>query len=89
MEREQAFTKFCYQEKGQKSDPNLRGAVTMVVTVGARGITDAKVAASNWSSNAGRQVNACLDEKAKDAWKLAAGAVRAGKYQVPLQFSGG
>jgi hypothetical protein len=38
VSREQSFTKFCYQEFGQKADPTLRGGVAMVVTVSAEGI---------------------------------------------------
>jgi hypothetical protein len=89
VEREQAFSKFCYQEFGQKSDPQLRGGVAMVVTVGSGGITNASVANSNWTSNAGSAVNRCLNEKAKQAWKLEPGEVKAGRYVVQLQFSGG
>ena len=89
VQREQAFSKFCYQEFGQKSDPQLRGGVAMVVTVGSGGITNAAVANSNWTSNAGSAVNRCLNEKARQAWKLEPGEVKAGKYVVQLSFSGG
>ncbi|MEJ7811932.1 MAG: hypothetical protein WKG32_16085 [Gemmatimonadaceae bacterium] len=86
VEREQAFTKFCYQEFGLKADPTLRGGVTMVVTVGGQGITGARVARDNWSGSAGKAVNRCLNEKASQAWKLAPGAVRAGQYTVLLSL---
>ena len=89
VQREQAFSKFCYQEFGQKSDPQLRGGVAMVVTVGAGGITNATVGNSNWTSNAGSAVNRCLNEKARQAWKLEPGEVKAGRYVVQLSFSGG
>lgn len=89
VEREQSFSKFCYQEFGQKSDPSLRGGVAMVVTVGAGGITNAAVGNSNWTSGAGSAVNRCLNEKAKQAWKLEPGEVKAGRYVVQLSFSGG
>jgi hypothetical protein len=88
-ETSQSVTRFCFTERGLKQDPTLRGAVTMVVTVARAGITDAKVEADRWTSNIGKQVNACLNEKTKDAWKLSPGLVRAGKYQVPLRFTGG
>ena len=89
VQREQAFSKFCYQEFGQKSDPQLRGGVAMVVTVGSGGITNATVGNSNWTSNAGSAVNRCLNEKARQAWKLEPGEVKAGRYVVQLSFSGG
>jgi hypothetical protein len=89
VQREQSASRFCYQEFGQKADPQLRGAVNMVVTVGSGGITDAKVGASNWTGSAGRAVNTCLNERLTQAWKLAPGAVRPGKYTVTLQFRGG
>ena len=88
VQREQAFSKFCYQEFGQKSDPTLRGGVAMVVTVGTSGITNATVGNSNWTSGAGSAVNRCLNEKAKQAWKLGPGEVKAGRYVVQLSFSG-
>ena len=89
VEREQSFSRFCYQEFGQKSDPSLAGNVAMVVTIGSQGVTDAKVGDSNWSSSAaGSAVNRCLNEKASIAWKVSAGAVRPGKYVVPLSFRG-
>jgi hypothetical protein len=88
VEREQAFTKFCFQEFGQKSDPSLRGNVAMLVTVGSNGITDARVGDSKWSSQSGRAVNRCLNERAKQAWRLAPGAVRNGRYVVQLSFTG-
>lgn len=88
VEREQSFSKFCYQEFGQKSDPSLRGGVAMVVTVGSGGISNATVGNSNWSSNAGAAVNRCLNDKAKQAWKLEPGEVKAGRYVVQLSFSG-
>ena len=88
VERAQTFSKFCYQEVGLKSDPSLRGGVAMLVTVGSAGITDARVANDRWSSTSGKQVNACLNERAKLAWKLAPGEVKAGKYYVQLAFTG-
>ena len=89
VQREQSFTRFCYTEFGQKSDPTLRGNVAMVVSVGSSGITGARVGDSNWSGpTAGRAVNSCLNEKAKLAWKLSPGMVRPGSYVVQLSFSG-
>lgn len=88
VQRSQSVTKFCFQEKGQKSDPSLRGNVAMAVTVGAGGITAAKVADSNWSSNSGREVNKCLNERTLQAWKLSPGAVPNGTYSVQLSFTG-
>jgi hypothetical protein len=88
VQREQSFSKFCFQEFGQKADPSLRGGVAMLVTVGSSGITDAKVGNSSWSGRAGAAVNRCLNEKAKLAWKIAPGAVKPGTYRVPLTFSG-
>ena len=88
VRREQSATQFCYNEFGLKNDPNLRGNVVLLVTVGRSGITDAKVGASRWSPTAGgRAVNSCLNEKAKDAFKIAQGAVKPGTYQVPLSFA--
>jgi hypothetical protein len=88
VEREQSATRFCYTEFGQKADPTLRGNVAMVVTVGNNGITDARVGDANWTGSAGRSVNRCLDQKAKQAWNLAPGAVKPGRYVVQLSFSG-
>ena len=89
VQREQSATKFCFSEFGQKADPSLVGNVAMVVTVGDAGISDATVAASNWSgAAAGKAVNKCLNEKAKLAWKLPPGSVKQGKYQVQLSFRG-
>ena len=88
VSRERSFSRFCYQEFGQKVDPELAGGVALVVTVGAAGITDARVASDSWSSNAGKAVNRCLDEKAGSAWKLASGAVPAGQYVVRMTFTG-
>jgi len=89
VQREQSASRFCFQEFGQKADPQLRGAVNMIVTIGSGGITDAKVGASNWTGNSGRAVNNCLNERLAQAWKVAPGAVRPGKYKVTLQFRGG
>lgn len=86
VQREQSFTKFCYQEFGQKVDPALRGGVAMVVTVASAGITRARVADDSWSSKAGKAVNACLAEKAPTAWTPPPGAVKPGEYVVQLSF---
>ncbi len=86
VQREQSFSKFCYQEFGQKADPSLRGGVAMVVTVDAGGVTAARVANDTWSSEAGNAVNDCLDEKAAGAWKRSARGIEAGKYVVQLSF---
>ena len=88
VSRERTFSRFCYQEFGQKVDPTLTGGVALVVTVGSSGITDAKVANDTWSSNAGTGVNRCLDQRAVSAWKLTSGAVPTGKYVVRMTFSG-
>jgi len=88
VDRERSFSRFCYQEFGQKVDPSLRGGVAFVVSVGSSGITAAKVANDSWSSNAGTGVNRCLDQKAATAWKLTPGAVPAGKYVVRMTFTG-
>ena len=88
VRREQSATQFCYNEFGLKNDPNLRGNVVLLVTVGRSGITDAKVGNSRWSPAAGgRAVNNCLNEKAKDAFKIAQGSVKPGTYRVPLSFA--
>ena len=89
VEREQAFSNFCYREFGLKSDPRLRGGVAMVVTVGRNGVSAARVAADSWSSSSGKAVNECLNERAANAWKIAPGEVKAGTYQVDLRFTGG
>jgi hypothetical protein len=86
VQREQAFSKFCYQEFGEKADPSLQGGVAMLVTVGGEGVNDAKVKADSWSSKAGKQVNGCLNEKAARAWKIPADAVKPGQYVVQLAF---
>jgi hypothetical protein len=86
VQREQSFSKFCYQEFGQKADPTLRGGVAMVVTVDGDGVTGARVANDSWSSDAGSAVNDCLNEKAAGAWKRAAADVKPGKYVVQLSF---
>ena len=88
VSRERTFSRFCYQEFGQKVDPTLTGGVAFVVTVGSSGINDAKVASDSWTSNAGKAVNRCLDQKAASAWKLTSGTVPAGKYVVRMTFSG-
>ena len=89
VDRERSFSRFCYQEFGQKVDPTLKGGVAMVVSVGSGGITGAKVASDSWSSkSAGSGVNRCLDQKAGTAWKLAPGAVKAGRYVVRMTFTG-
>lgn len=91
VRRESGSSQFCFTEHGQKRDPNLRGSVTMLVTVGAQGITNASVGASRWigSREAGQAVNRCLVQQAERAWTLAPGAVNPGRYQVPMTFSGG
>lgn len=90
VEREQSATRFCYTEFGQKADPSLRGNVAMVVTIGSSGVTDATVGDAKWSGNAaaGHAVNRCLDQKARQAWNVAPGAVKPGRYVVQLSFSG-
>lgn len=88
VQREQSFTRFCYQEFGQKHDPSLAGNVAMVVSIGDGGVTDTKVGNSSWTSGAGRAVNSCIADKAKAAWKVEPGAVRPGRYVVQLSFRG-
>jgi hypothetical protein len=60
----------------------------MVVTMGNSGVSDAHVGDSKWTGPAGRPVDRCLDQKAKQAWKVAPGAVKPGRYVVQLSFSG-
>lgn len=88
VQREQSATRFCYTEFGQKADPSLRGNVAMVVTIGNSGITEARVGDAKWSGAAGKAVDRCLDQKAKQAWNVAPGAVKPGHYVVQLSFSG-
>jgi len=89
VEREQAFSKFCFEEFGQKVDPSLRGGVAVLVTVADNVVQDAKVANSRWSAKAaGDQVNQCLNDKAKLAWKIGDATVKPGKYVVQLSFRG-
>ena len=88
VDRERSFSRFCYQEFGQKVDPTLKGGVAVVVSVGSGGVTGAKVASDSWSSNAGSGVNRCLNQKAGSAWKLTPGEVKAGKYVVRMTFTG-
>jgi hypothetical protein len=89
VERERAFSNFCYREFGLKSDPRLYGGVAMLVTVGRNGVTAARVADDTWSSSSGKEVNQCLNQRAAEAWKVSAGEVPAGTYQVDLRFTGG
>lgn len=86
-EREEGISRFCYQEYGQKVDPKLVGAVALVVTVEGNAIQSVRVGADDWSSRAGRAVNACLVQKAPQAWKILPGArVAPGRYVVQLRF---
>lgn len=87
VQREEGISRFCYQEFGQKSDSKLVGAVALVVVVDVGKIWSARVGADDWSSKAGTAVNACLVEKAPQAWKLLPGAkVAPGRYVVQLRF---
>jgi hypothetical protein len=89
VNRESAFSRFCFEEYGEKLDPTLRGGVAMLVTINSQGVSDAKVANSRWSSKQpGADVDECLNEKAKLAWKLEPGEVRAGQYVVQMSFRG-
>jgi len=89
VQREQAFSRFCYEEFGQKADPSLRGGVAVLVTIADNSVEDAKVANSRWSAKApGEQVNQCLNEKARLAWKLGDASIKSGKYVVQLSFRG-
>ncbi len=89
VNRESGFSRFCFEEYGEKLDPSLHGGVAILVTVGAAGVTDAKVANSTWSAkDAGARVDQCLNEKAKEAWKLGPGEVQAGRYVVHMSFRG-
>jgi hypothetical protein len=89
VQREQAFSRFCYEEFGQKVDPTLRGGVAVLVTIADNVVQDAKVANSRWSDKApGEQVNQCLNDKARLAWKLGDAKVKAGTYVVQLSFRG-
>ncbi|MBI3568637.1 MAG: hypothetical protein HY084_10620 [Gemmatimonadetes bacterium] len=86
-EREEGISRFCYQEYGQKVDPKLIGAVALVVTVDDNTVQKVRVGADDWSSGAGRAVNACLVQKAPQAWKIVPGSkVAAGQYVVQLRF---
>lgn len=87
VEREQGTSRFCFTEFGKKSDPSLRGGVTMIVTIAGTGVSDARVQSSAWSGSAGNAVNRCLNERAERAWKVAPGAVRPGRYAVRLNFT--
>lgn len=86
VQRQQSFSRFCYQEFGRKADPTLRGGVVMVLTVNGGEVSAARVANDSWSSDAGEEVNQCLNEKATGAWKRAAAEVKPGKYVVQLSF---
>ncbi len=86
VRREQSFSRFCYEEFGQKDDPTLAGGVAVLVTVGAGGVTAVRVEHDTWSSAAGKNVNECLVERAPLAWKLPGGTVRPGQYVVQLGF---
>jgi hypothetical protein len=89
VEREQAFSRFCFEEFGQKADPTLRGGVAVLVTIAGNTVQEAKVANSRWSEKApGEQVNQCLNDKARSAWKLGEATVKPGKYVVQLSFRG-
>lgn len=86
VNRETAFTRFCFQEFGQKNDPGLRGRVDFVITVDGGGISNVGTGNAQWSSKAGDGVTQCLEQKAKHAWKLAGGVVKPGRYAVPINF---
>ena len=88
VQREEGFSRFCFTEFGKKSDPTLRGNVTMAVTVGGSGVSEAKVASSQWTGSAGGAVNRCLNDRAERAWKVNPGVVKPGRYAVRLSFTG-
>jgi hypothetical protein len=86
VRREQSFSRFCYEEFGQKEDPRLSGGVAMLVTIGPAGVTAVRVEHDTWTSGAGKNVNECLVERAPLAWKVTGGTVRPGQYVVQLGF---
>lgn len=88
IQREQSATQFCYNEFGLKNDPNLRGNVVLLVTVGQSGVTAARVGNSIWQPSAGgRPVNNCLNERVREAIKIEPGSVRPGTYRIQLSFT--
>ena len=89
VEREGGISRFCYQEFGQKADPQLRGGVAMVLEIAPgeapQRVATARVAGHSWSSAAGEQVNRCLVDKIPKALRLQE-AVKPGRYVVQLRF---
>src|SRR5690349_16131134 len=82
VQRELSFQRFCYQEFGQKADPSLAGNVAMIVSINGSGVSGTEIGNSRWTSSAGKAVNQCLSQKAKQAWKVEPGTVKPGRYVV-------
>jgi hypothetical protein len=67
--------------------PEIMMRLALVVVFDVGKIWSARVGADDWSSKAGKAVNACLVDKAPQAWKLMPGAkVAPGKYVIQLRF---
>ena len=74
----------CF-EKGRQADPYLAGTVSFFVFMSVVGSNTVQVQESQWSSNAGNIVDACLNLEAK-AWKFDATFGKPAAYITQVQF---
>lgn len=70
---------------GRKVDPYLAGTVSFWVNIGVIGSDVVRVQESKWTSAAGNQVDACLNQAAK-AWKFDPTFGKPAAYIVQVQF---
>ena len=79
--------RFCYQEHGLKTNPDLVGAVTLKLELGPEGVVSrAYLSAWDWNGPEGEGVESCILQRVR-GWRfpLEAAAAR-GPHQFVYQF---
>jgi hypothetical protein len=85
--RESEKTRDCYTNARRDLDPNLSTVLYILANFGAAGWDLVRVEKSNFTSDAGLAVNACINSRAKTEWKLPMRGVRPGAHIVKIVYT--
>ena len=76
--------RFCYQEYGLKSNPNLAGSVAVAISItGTGSVSDVDITGGSLTD---AQVRSCIQQRIR-GWKFPSSAAGAGTYGFSFNFS--
>ena len=83
----QSQLRFCYEEYGLKSNPNLAGTIWVDISLtGAGSVSDVDISRRTWSGSGASEAEGCIRSRIR-SWRFPSSQRGGGTYSFPFNFT--